>query len=128
MSASGSFKRRSLKLRRSHRERRDTDADCESAFFNISRDFSHRLGPPLHSAVKRSDSVRSKRKVSSISDRSDTSDMPVEHDVSGEESPGMLSDDQPPESPSDAPEMDEGVATRGMPWLRVSGAGAARFA
>ncbi len=69
--------------------------------------------------MKRSDSVRSKRKVSSISDRSDISDAPMEHDISGEESPGILSDDQPPESPSDGPEIDEAISTRGMPWLRV---------
>jgi len=73
----------------------------------------------MFSAIKRSDSVRSKRKVSSISDRSDISDVPMEHDISGEESPGILSDDQPPESPSDTQDLDEGIATRGMPWLRV---------
>ena len=70
-------------------------------------------------AIKRSDSIRSKRKVSSISDRSDISDVPMDHDISGEESPGILSDDQPPESPSDAPDIEEGISTRGMPWLRV---------
>ena len=43
----------------------------------------------------------------------------MEQDISGEESPGILSDDQPPESPSDAQDLDEGIATRGMPWLRV---------
>lgn len=75
----------------------------------------------LELAIKRTDSIRSKRKVSSISDRSDFSDAPLEHDISGEESPGILSDDQPPESPSDCQnEVDEGISTRGMPWLRVS--------
>lgn len=73
----------------------------------------------MNAAIKRSDSIRSKRKVSSISDRSDISDVPMEHDISGEESPGILSDDQPPESPSDGPEVDEAISTRGMPWLRV---------
>ena len=65
--------------------------------------------------------MRSKRKVSSISDRSDISDVPMEHEISGEESPGILSDDQPPESPSDGggPDIDEGISTRGMPWLRA---------
>lgn len=44
----------------------------------------------------------------------------MDHDISGEESPGILSDDQPPESPSDAPDIEEGISTRGMPWLRVT--------
>ena len=103
MSNTGSFKRRSLKLRRSHREsRRGGDqSDAES--------------------IKRSDSIRSKRKVSSISDRSDISDVPMDHDISGEESPGILSDDGQHESPSDgAAEIEEGISTRGMPWLRVT--------
>jgi hypothetical protein len=102
MSNTGSFKRRSLKLRRSHREsRRGGDqSDAES--------------------IKRSDSIRSKRKVSSISDRSDISDVPMDHDISGEESPGILSDDGQHESPSDgAADIEEGISTRGMPWLRV---------
>ncbi|EFX80552.1 hypothetical protein DAPPUDRAFT_318531 [Daphnia pulex] len=101
MSNTGSFKRRSLKLRRSHREsRRGGDqSDAES--------------------IKRSDSIRSKRKVSSISDRSDISDVPMDHDISGEESPGILSDDGQHESPSDgAADIEEGISTRGMPWLR----------
>jgi len=104
MSNTGSFKRRSLKLRRSHREsRRGGDqSDAES--------------------IKRSDSIRSKRKVSSISDRSDISDVPMDHDISGEESPGILSDDGQHESPSDgAADIEEGISTRGMPWLRVNG-------
>lgn len=104
MSNTGSFKRRSLKLRRSHREstRRGGDqSDAES--------------------IKRSDSMRSKRKVSSISDRSDISDVHMDHDISGEESPGILSDDGQHESPSDgAADIEEGISTRGMPWLRVS--------
>ena len=69
--------------------------------------------------MKRSDSVRSKRKVSSISSRSDISDVHMELDVSGEESPGILSDDQPPESPTDLPEVDECISSRGLPWTRV---------
>lgn len=38
-------------------------------------------------------------------------------DVSGEESPGVLSDDQPPESPSDSNEADD--TSKNMPWLKV---------
>lgn len=38
--------------------------------------------------------------------------------MSGEESPGVLSDDQPPESPSDSNESDD--TNKNMPWLKVS--------
>lgn len=61
--------------------------------------------------------MRSRRKVSIISDRSDTSEHGAE--VSGEESPGMLSDDQPTESPCDLVEDDESHYIRDMPWLKV---------
>jgi len=67
--------------------------------------------------VKRADSIQSKRKVSSLSDRSDTSEPGVGGEVSGEESPGILSDDQPPESPSDSNETDE--TNRNFPWMKV---------
>ena len=60
--------------------------------------------------VKRTDSIQSRRKVSSLSDRSDTSDQ------GGEESPGILSDDQPPESPSDSNDTDE--TAKQMPWMK----------
>lgn len=68
-------------------------------------------------SVKRTDSVQSKRKVSSLSDRSDTSEQGV-GDVSGEESPGILSDDQPLESPSDSNDTDD--TAKSMPWMKVS--------
>jgi hypothetical protein len=61
--------------------------------------------------------VQSKRKVSSLSDRSDTSEQGV-GDVSGEESPGILSDDQPPESPSDSNDTDD--TAKSMPWMKVN--------
>jgi len=67
--------------------------------------------------VKRTDSIQSKRKVSSLSDRSDTSEQGGAGDVSGEESPGILSDDQPPESPSDSNDTEDN--TSHMPWLKV---------
>lgn len=67
--------------------------------------------------VKRADSIQSKRKVSSLSDRSDTSEQGCGGEVSGEESPGILSDDQPPESPSDSNETDD--TTTHLPWLKV---------
>ncbi|XP_015178627.1 PREDICTED: protein unc-80 homolog isoform X2 [Polistes dominula] len=94
----GSFKKRSLKLRRGTKEGKDTE--CE-AF-----------------TVKRADSIQSKRKVSSLSDRSDTSEPGgLGGEVSGEESPGILSDDQPPESPSDSNETDE--TNKNFPWMKV---------
>lgn len=67
--------------------------------------------------VKRTDSIQSKRKVSSLSDRSDTSEPGVAGEASGEESPGVLSDDQPPESPSDSNDTDD--TTKHMPWMKV---------
>lgn len=66
--------------------------------------------------VRRTDSIQSRRKVSSLSDRSDNSEP---GQVSGgEESPGILSDDhdQPPESPCDSNESDE--TAKNLPWLR----------
>lgn len=55
--------------------------------------------------------------MSSLSDRSDTSEPGVPGEASGEESPGVLSDDQPPESPSDSNETDD--TTKNMPWMKV---------
>ncbi|XP_011346095.1 protein unc-80 homolog isoform X3 [Ooceraea biroi] len=96
--ATGSFKKRSLKLRRNTKEGKDTE--CEAYM------------------VKRADSIQSKRKVSSLSDRSDTSEPGGGGEHSGgEESPGILSDDQPPESPSDSNEADE--TNRNFPWMKV---------
>ncbi|KAG8225919.1 hypothetical protein J437_LFUL005955 [Ladona fulva] len=99
--STGSFKRRSLKLRRAPPKEIKQDLDCD---------------------CKRSDSIQSKRKVSSLSDRSDTSDHGGEHgggEVSGEESPGVLSDDQPPESPSDSNDTDDATITKNMPWMKT---------
>ncbi|KAJ8932970.1 hypothetical protein NQ314_014301 [Rhamnusium bicolor] len=96
----GSFKRRSLKLRRGTKEGKDIDMEWR-----------------IPETVKRTDSIQSKRKVSSLSDRSDTSEPGVAGEVSGEESPGVLSDDQPPESPSDSNDTDE--TTKHMPWMKV---------
>ncbi|XP_046670285.1 uncharacterized protein LOC124360589 isoform X5 [Homalodisca vitripennis] len=91
----GSFKRRSLKLRRGTKEGAKDILDCD---------------------FKRADSIQSKRKVSSLSDRSDTSEQGI-GEVSGEESPGILSDDQPPESPSDSNDADD--TSTHLPWLKV---------
>ncbi|XP_058813943.1 protein unc-80 homolog isoform X3 [Topomyia yanbarensis] len=90
--AGGSFKRRSLKLRRGAKDLKDND------------DYP----------VRRTDSIQSRRKVSSLSDRSDNSEP---GQVSGgEESPGILSDDQPPESPCDSNDSDE--TAKNLPWMR----------
>lgn len=114
----GSFKRRSLKLRRGTKEGRDMEVDCKKEimlkFFGFIFLFSGK-GPDV---VKRTDSIQSKRKVSSLSDRSDTSEPGVPGEASGEESPGVLSDEQPPESPSDSNDADE--TSKNMPWLKVS--------
>ncbi|XP_038219466.1 protein unc-80 homolog isoform X2 [Zerene cesonia] len=105
-SAYGSFKRRSIKLRQ--KDSREPDE-----FIN-----------------RRSDSIQSRRKVSSLSDRSDTSEvypgtggtviMPNEVDSGGEESPGVLSDDHdhPPDSP-DSNSTDLPDNNKGYPWLKV---------
>lgn len=67
--------------------------------------------------VKRTDSIQ-KRKVSSLSDRSDTSEPGAPGDTqSGEESPGILSDEQPPESPSDSNDTDD--TSKHLPWMKV---------
>nr|XP_053644306.1 protein unc-80 homolog [Cherax quadricarinatus] len=71
----------------------------------------------LSTAIKRSDSVRSRRKVSAVSERSDTSEH-LEQEASGEESPGVLSNEELPESPSDG-DIDEESLTSTMPWLKV---------
>lgn len=52
--------------------------------------------------------------MSSISDRSDTSEQGGAS--AGEESPGILSDEQAPESPTDAHDTDELV--KNLPWMR----------
>ncbi|CAH0723740.1 unnamed protein product, partial [Brenthis ino] len=104
--AYGSFKRRSIKLRQ--KDAREVDE-----FVN-----------------RRSDSIQSRRKVSSLSDRSDTSEvypgtggtviMPNEVDSGGEESPGVLSDDHdhPPDSP-DSNSTDLPDTSKSFPWLKV---------
>ncbi|KAL0832090.1 hypothetical protein ABMA28_001576 [Loxostege sticticalis] len=105
-SAYGSIKRRSIKLRQ--KDTRDVDE-----FLN-----------------RRSDSIQSRRKVSSLSDKSDTSEvypaaggtviMPGEVDSGGEESPGVLSDDHdhPPDSP-DSNSTDPPDNSKSFPWLKV---------
>ncbi|XP_023318464.1 protein unc-80 homolog isoform X2 [Trichogramma pretiosum] len=102
--ATGSFKRRSLKLRRNTKEGKEIEVDAYT--------------------------IQSKRKVSSLSDRSDTSEPGGllygvgggggggGGEVSGEESPGILSDDQQPESPSDSNDTDD-CTTKNFPWMRI---------
>ncbi|GIY67759.1 hypothetical protein CDAR_36052 [Caerostris darwini] len=102
---SSSFKRRSLKLKKPS-ERRNRARS--STFAEDEEDIALML--------QRTDSIRSKRKVSAVSDRSDTSDKV---DLSGEESPGVLSDDLAPESPPEVVESDDGMLTKNFPWLKV---------
>lgn len=88
----GSFKRRSLKLRRGTKEGKDLEADCKYLTFqscNINgRDiqFFSCSVYVVFPAVRRTESIQ--RKVSSISDRSDTSEPGAAS--GGEESPGIL--------------------------------------
>lgn len=92
------------------------EADCKlyyNMYFNVFSNF--RISKIL---VKRVDSIQSRRKVSSLSDRSDTSEQGVAS--GGEEdhgSPGILSDDQQPESPTDSNETDD--TAKNMPWLKA---------
>ena len=65
--------------------------------------------------MKRGDSIRSRRKVSTLSDRSDFSDHMEPDPVSGEESPGILSDEQNFDSPSD----DDTTARGHLPWIKT---------
>lgn len=96
------------------------EAECKKDTENINRNLFFCIlfyvAGKLQDTVKRTDSIQSKRKVSSLSDRSDTSEPGVPGEASGEESPGVLSDDQPPESPSDSNDDD---TTKNMPWLKV---------
>ncbi|XP_072929178.1 protein unc-80 homolog [Epargyreus clarus] len=104
----GSFKRRSIKLRQ--KDPRELE-ECTYV-------------------TRRSDSIQSRRKVSSLSDRSDTSEvypgtggtviMANEVDSGGEESPGVLSDDHdhPPDSP-DSNSTDPPDNNKEYPWLKV---------
>ncbi|RWS30612.1 protein unc-80-like protein [Leptotrombidium deliense] len=104
---SGSFKRRSIKLKKlnDRKKRRSSvvgDEEDESGGNNLMR---------------RADSLRSRRKVSGISEKSDTSERA---DISGEESPGILSDDgQGVESPSENFTADDADIVKSFPWLRV---------
>lgn len=106
----GSFKRRSLKLRRGTKDSKEIEAECKITFFFL---LNFCFKAILIDFVKRTDSLQSRRKVSSLSDRSDNSE--IGQHSGGEESPGILSDDQPPESPS-AEDNDETGKT--FPWLK----------
>ncbi|CAN7996167.1 unnamed protein product, partial [Ixodes pacificus] len=102
-----SFKRCSLKLKkpgdRKSRARSSTFAEDDE-----------------EGGLRRTESIKSRRKVSAVSDRSDTSERA---DVSGEESPGVLSDEPAPESPVDllaADGEDAAAIAARMPWLKAS--------
>lgn len=76
---SGSFKRRSIRLKKDSKSKRT------STLAEDQEDSGE------YNGMKRTDSLRSRRKVSGISERSDTSDRAG--DFSGDESVGILSDD-----------------------------------
>lgn len=85
----GSFKRRSLKLRRGTKDGKDIETDCEKGFLlSVQTIVYFILIVCIFVTVRRTDSIQSKRKVSSLSDRSDTSEPGAAS--GGEESPGIL--------------------------------------
>ena len=103
----GSFKRRSLKLKKGA-ERKGRH---RSSTIDDSIDDGSTLGPS--SLLRRGDSCRSKgRRVSGISERSDLSG------VSGDESPGVLSDDGL-DYPVDTLNADDADIVKHMPWIKV---------
>lgn len=81
----GSFKRRSLKLRRGTKDGKDIEADCN---YSIQHHNVSAFKINVFIVVRRTDSIQSRRKVSSLSDRSDTSEPGAAS--GGEESPGIL--------------------------------------
>lgn len=103
----GSFKRRSLKLKKGDRRTRHRSSTVDEAIEDTST-----LGP---STLLRRDSVRSRgRRASAFSERSDLSG------VSGDESPGVLSDDgQGSDLVTDTLEADDSTIVRNMPWIKV---------
>lgn len=106
----GSFKRRSLKLRRNTKEGKEIEAECELKKLKI--DFRLKI----HFLCNLDAMQQQRRKVSSLSDRSDNSEQGA---ASGgeEESPGILSDDQVPDSPNESNESDE--TSKNFPWMRA---------
>ena len=72
----------------------------------------------VHIAMKRSDSIRSRRKVSAVSERSDTSEQEPGDCSGGEESPGLMSAEDLPDSPLQEGEGEEQRLTSHMPWLK----------
>lgn len=105
---SGSFKRRSIKLKK-NQDRRTRHRTSSVALIEDTED-------NLNHLMKRADSLRSRRKVSGISEKSDTSDRA---EISGEESPGALSDDGQTADSADVLNADDSEIVRNMPWLRV---------
>lgn len=64
---------------------------------------------------RRSNSLRSRRKISGVSERSDTSER-----FSGEESPGLISeDDHSFESMVDTLEASDEEITGNIPWIKI---------
>ena len=106
-SGSGSFKRRSIKLKKGDRKA------STQKHRSLLED-----GDEEMPRVKRADSLRSRRKVSGLSEKSDTSDR-----ISGDESPGIMSDDgmQFPDQQekTDQLDTDDTELTTNIPWLKI---------
>ena len=117
--SSGSFKRRSIRLKKDSKSKRTSTLTEEED----SGEYGN--------GMKRTDSLRSRRKVSGISERSDTSDRIAE--LSGDESPGVLSDDGQQHQSHDGKflmtygklphfnvlEQDDQRLCSNMPWFKV---------
>jgi len=104
----GSFKRRSIKLKKTEQRKARHRA---STFAEDDEDSGGHF-------IRRADSLKTRRKVSGISEKSDTSEKA---EASGEESPGVLSDDgqMAQELASDNVEKSDADLARNMPWLKV---------
>ncbi|KAK4295652.1 hypothetical protein Pmani_031795 [Petrolisthes manimaculis] len=109
-------RRRAVQSSRSHhlfKKSGSHNSSFKRRSFKLSRQ-------PDSDSIKRSDSVRSRRKVSAVSERSDTSEHLEQelYQVSGEESPGVMSNEDLPDSPNDG-DLDEESLTSNMPWIKV---------
>lgn len=98
-----SFKRRSIRLKKEPKQTKQRsntllEDECRSDFF------------------RRSNSLRSRRKISGVSEKSDTSDR-----FSGEESPGLISEDGHSfESMIDTLDASDAEITSNIPWIKIT--------
>ena len=111
----GSFKRRSFKLKKGQRASKHRSSTVENDDGPSGGSISGGGGGTggggslQPSTIRRAESMRSRRRASGISEKGDTSERAG--DASGDESPGILSDDgQTPDSPTDALPADDQVS------------------